>query len=304
MKKILLILVVSILAGCGEKVEIPPAHVGRILTPNGFAPDILPPSKFRLSPCWAYCDDLVLLEASDVGFKETIQLFMPKDKLNLTVEIRGTRSVPTNNKILNMIYDRVVSVDDYDISEERIITNQSVYKTYGEQAVRGIVRSQLVKHTIGEILLNRESIGQSIHAIITKKLKQTGSPIIISRFQLANVQPPKIIVMAQVVAKEREIDIQKAEADAKIKLVEAERNLEVAKKQRLVDKEKALSIAEQNQIAAASVTEKLLAYRKLEAAENIMKALAKNNNAVFVPMGNDITQAAVFSKLIGKEFKK
>ena len=153
----------------------------------------------------------------------------------------------------------------------------------------------------------REAIGQNIHAAISEKLAETDTPIVLSRFELADIQPPRVIVESQESAKRREIDIQKAEADAQVQLVEAERALEVAKMERLVSREQAEAIAEQNRIAAGSVTPQLLAYRRIEAAERIYTALAGSNNVVIVPADStsfsDFNSDAVLSKLLGKELR-
>ena len=292
--------------GCGAKVEVPPAHVGKVLTKNGYAPETISPSKFRLSACLFYCDKLVLLEASDKGFKEVMVVFMPKDKLNLTLEVRGTQSIPTDPKTVASLYDRIVSTptEDSDIS---VIAMASVYETYGQQALRGVIRSEVVKYTIGDILEQREAIGQSIHAQLSEKMSTTNIPLRITRFELADVQPPAVIVAAQQAAKEREIDIQKAEADAEVDLVKAEKNLMIAKKDRLVEKEKALAIAEQNDIAARSITPQLLAYRKLEVAEKIYTELSKSNNVIIVPADSsgfsNINDEVILSKMLEKAFK-
>lgn len=301
MKKLFVTLIAAIvLTGCGKHVEIPPAHAGKILTKNGYAPETIGPSKFRLQPCWAYCDRLVMLEVSDSPLVENLEVFMPEDKLNLTVDVRGTYSIPNSDATINGLFDRVPA-------EQGLIRAKKVYMTYGQQAVRGIVRSEITKYTIQDILENRDSISQNIHAAIAKKLTDTKTPIIISRFELANVQPPKVITDAQEAAKRREIDIQKAEADAQVQLVEAEQALEVAKKDRLVEREKAEAIAEQNRIAAKSITPEVLAYKKLETAERIYTALAKSSNVVIVPADStsfqDVTDDAVLAKLMGKELK-
>lgn len=300
-------LVVGALTACGSKVEVPPAHVGKVLTKNGYAPDSIGPSKFRLEPCWAYCDKLVLLEVSDSALSENLTVFMPEDKLNLTVDIRGTYSIPSDPKTVDALYSRLKSDETKD-SSVSYIDGAKVYRTYGQQAVRGIVRSEITKYTIQDVLENRDAIGQNIHAAIASKLKNTGTPLVISRFELADVQPPKVIVQAQQSAKEREIDIQRAEADAQVDLVKAERELEVAKKNRLVEREKAEAIAEQNKIAADSITPQLLAYRRLEVAERVYTELAKSNNTIIVPADSsgfdDLTSDAVLAKMLGKEMKK
>ncbi len=312
MKKILssaiaAIVLSSTLTACGTKVEVPPAHVGKVLTKNGYAPGTISPSKFRLQPCMAYCDRLVLLQANDSGFKETMTVFMPKDKMNLDVEVRGTLSIPTTEVVVNAIYDRVTSQPVEGEREMSIITTGTVYDIYGRQALRGIVRSEIVKYQISDVLEQREAIGANIHAAVQKKMKATDTPLIVSRFELADVQPPKVIVDAQQKAKEREIDIQQAEADAQVKMVEAEKDLEVAKKERLVDREKAEAIAEQNQIAADSITPEVLEYKRLETAKEIYQALAQSNNVIIVPADassfTNIGESAVFARQMAKELK-
>lgn len=166
MKKILITLLFStilFLTGCGQMVEVPPANVGKILTKNGFSADVIQPSKFRLDPCIPYCDSLIILQAGDIPMKETMVVFMPQDKLNLTVEIRGTFSIPNDPKSLNMLFDRIPA-EDNKISFER------VYLTYGQPAIRGIVRNEIVKYTIADVLANRDAIGQNIHTAIVEKL--------------------------------------------------------------------------------------------------------------------------------------
>ena len=305
MKYVILALAL-LMVGCGTRVDIPPAHVGKILTKNGYAPDTLGPSKFRLPACMAYCDRLVVLQASDVGLKESMVVFMPEDKLNLIVEIRGTYSIPSTQKFVDSIFDRVVAQETS--TSTSLISAAIVYETYGQQALRGIVRSEITKYTIADILSQREAIGQNIHAAITEKMADQDTPIILSRFELADIQPPKVIVDAQESAKEREIDIQRAEADAQVQMVEADRDLEVAKRRRLVDREKAEAIAEQNRIAAASVTPQLLAYRRLEAAERIYTVLAQSENTIIVPADsgifNNITDDAVLARMLGKELRR
>lgn len=304
--KILAILALTFaLIGCGARVEVPPASVGKILGKNGYAPDTIHPSKFRLKPCWLFCDKLVLLNAADTGFSESMVVFMPEDKLNLAVEIRGTLTVPTDDATVDALYDRLVA-ENIDGTTSMITTAQ-VYDTYGKQALRGVVRSEIVKNNIATILEQREAIGQAIHAAIIKKLRETNTPLQVSRFELANIQPPEVIVNAQQAAKEREIDIQKAEADAQVDLVKAERELEVAKMQRLVEREKAEAIAEQNKIAAKSITPQLLAYRQLEVAERVFSNLAQSDNVIIIPADSsgfsNFGDSAAFAKMLAKELK-
>lgn len=305
----ILFLVVN-LSGCdmfiGDKVEVPPAHVGKVLTKNGYQPETITPSKFRLPKCWAYCDRLVLLQTSDTGFKESMTVFMPDDKLELLVEVRGTMTIPTASKVVENLYDRLVAKEIDSVTS--MIDAKTVYTTYGQQALRGIVRSEIVKYTIADVLAQREAIANNIHAAIVRKLETTNTPIVVSRFELAEVNPPKVIVEAQEKAKEREIAVQQAEADAQVKLTEAELALEVAKKNRLVEREKAEAIAEQNRIAASSITEGVLEYKRLETAQAIYEAVSKNGNTIIIPADAsgfaNISGSLIQAKVTGQELAR
>lgn len=51
----------------GERVEVPPASVGMVLSANGYQGDVIPPSRFRLESCFRLCPKLVVIEAGDIG---------------------------------------------------------------------------------------------------------------------------------------------------------------------------------------------------------------------------------------------
>jgi regulator of protease activity HflC (stomatin/prohibitin superfamily) len=289
--RILLIVLAALFAvACGSRVEVPPAHVGKILGVNGFQPETIPPSKFRLPACFRFCDALVILQAADVPFEEDLKVFMPEDKLNVGLEIRGTLAIRNDSTVTDPIFDRIVAGDD------KLITVGEVYKTYVQQVTRGVVRNVTTTHNIAWIIDNRETFAQEIFAAVREKLAETGSPIEVARMELADFQPPPVIVQAQEANKKREVDIQKAEADARVAMVEADRALEVAKKTRLVKREEALAIAEQNDIAAKSVTEELLSYRRLE----VIESLARSGNVIFFPvnMSDGQFEGAFTSELI------
>lgn len=268
-----------LLVACGERVEVPPAHVGKILTKNGYQPDTIPPSKFRLEPCWFYCDTLVVAQASDVGIEESFELFMPKDQLNMTFDVRGTFAIKTDDNSINQIFDRVLSrpVDGGNYSA--VVTFADVYEVYGRQVLRDVIRTALAKYTINDIASNRESVNADITDAVTKGLSH--SPLFAIRIGLADVQFPKVIVDAKVAAKEREVAVQRAQADFEVRKVELEKELEEARLQRNIGKENAKRVAEENEIVSASVTSDYLAYRQLE----VLETMAENGNSFVVPMG-------------------
>ena len=95
MKKTALVMAISatLLAGCGARVEVPPAHVGKIMTKDGYKEGIVNTSKFRLDFCTVYCDKLVTLDVSDHAITEQMSLFIHKDKLNMEFSVKLTLAV-------------------------------------------------------------------------------------------------------------------------------------------------------------------------------------------------------------------
>jgi len=271
------------LAACGEPVEVPPAHVGKILTSEGFRTGTIPPSKFRLDWCVTLCDKLVVVEAADFAAKESMKLFMPRDQLNLTVEVRGVFAVENNPETVNRIFDRIPAAQG-GADRVAVIPMARVYETYAAQVLRETVRTILAEFSIDQIMENREAIGQRLFQDVREKLK--AAPIQAVQFGLADIQPPDVIVKAKEIAKEREIAIQQEESNKQIALKKAEAEIELAEKDKIVRLKKAEAILAENQKVAESVTEKYLSYRYLE----VLEAAARNESTIFFPL--DMTHSA------------
>lgn len=265
-----------VLSACGDRVEVPPAHVGKVLTSNGFKPDTVPPSKFRLDACWAYCDRLVLAELSDAAIKESFTVFMPKDELTMTFDVRATVRIKGDETSVNQIFDKVVPSGATEVAS--VITLDQIYDVYGRQVLRDVIRTAVAEYTIAEVAASRGAVNAAITAAVEKGLSHT--PLVSIRIGLAKVEYPEIITKAKEIAKEREVAIQTAEADKQITLVGLQKDLEVARMQRNIDKEKAEATKEQNAIIAAGVTDAYIKWKTLE----VLEALATSDNNVFVPM--------------------
>lgn len=276
-KKLLLTSALAIaLSACGERVDVPPAHVGKILTPEGYREETVMPSKFRLAPCMAYCDKLITLETADRGVVESMKLFMPKDQLNMQFDIRGTVSISNDDKTVNAIFNKIVAGTDDKISL------MEVYGTYAQQKFRSVSRSIMSEYTINEVASNRAAVEQKLFDGLVKALAPT--PIKVIQIGLADIQFPAVIVKAKELAKEREVAIEQARAENLVLLEKARGELQVAKKNRLVRLEKARTIKEENRMVALSVTDKYLKYRQLE----VMELVAKSGSAIYVPLGTDL----------------
>jgi hypothetical protein len=282
MKKniITLLIATTLLTACGERVKVPPAHVGKVLTKSGYQEGFVNPSQFRLEACMAYCDKLVLLKASDGSVTESMELFMPKDQLNMTFAISATVRIERNEKTINDIFDRVPAeqFNNDEGDNVSIITLNRVYEIYAQQKLKSIARSLLASYSINDIASNRSMVENELIAKLQTMFE--GTPLRLVQVSLSDVQFPEIITKAKIASKEREVAIEQAKNEKLVSMVKAEAELELAKKDRLVRLERARTIKEENELTAASVSDKYLEYKKLE----VMEEIAKSGKAIYMPM--------------------
>lgn len=266
------------LSGCfwGEKVEVPPASVGMVLGKNGYQGDIVPPSRFRLAPCFFNCDKLVVIEAGDAGMKEAMTVLMPQDNLDLGVDVRFTLALSEDRNQILEVFDRVVPTR---LDSGNFGTNLSqVYGVYGQSVVRNVVRSTLSEYSISEIASNQSAVSERLRQEVSNSLKKT--PLEVKQFGLADIRFPSVITEAREAAQSRKIDVERAEADAQVKIREAQARLEVARAEREADLLEAQTVAEANKILADGVTPELLEYRKWQ----VIEKMTTNKNSVFFPV--------------------
>ncbi|BBL24405.1 SPFH domain-containing protein [Comamonas terrigena] len=259
LKLFLAVAALATLAACGSKVEVPPAHVGKIMTKDGYQEALIPTSKFRLSACWAYCDRLVLLDVSDKAYQEALSIFIPEDKLNLEVAVRATLSInpAKTGELFNAISPEG---NDGDIS---VIGNEQVYRTYASQIIQAEVREYLSKFSISEIASSNEKINADLRLQLGKVI-EARTPFSVRYVGITNFKYPKIITDAQDSAAERREAIQKEEAQLAISKAQLERELQEARLNRAIEKEKAETEAMAQAVLAQSVDGRVLELRKLE----------------------------------------
>lgn len=270
---------VTALGACnpfGPRAEVPPASIGMVLGANGYQGDLVPPSRFRLSPCFFRCDKLVVIEAGDAGMVEAMSVLMPQDNLDLGVDVRFTIALSEDRNQILGVFDRVVPVDLP--SGQYGTTLQKIYDTYGKSVVRNVVRSTLSEYTIAEIASNQGAVSEQLRQVVSEALEKT--PLEVKQFGLADIRYPEIITAAREAAQSRRIDIEKAEADAQVQIREAQARLEVTRAQREADLLAAETIAQQNRILADGVTPEVLRYMELE----VLRDMAQNQNTIFFPV--------------------
>jgi len=247
------------ITACGAKVEVPPAHVGKVMGQHGYQEGTIPTSKFRLPACWAYCDRLVLLDVSDKSYAEGLNIFIPKDKLNLGVEVKATLSVDPSKS--EGLFSAVSPVEvDSQLSK---IESTAVYRTYATQIIQSETREYLNQYSIAEIASSNEKINADLRVRLGKVL-EARTPFKVRYVGITNIKYPEIITQAQENSAKRREMIAQEEAQLEVSKVQLSRELQEARMTRAIEKEKAETEALAQQILAQSVDARVLQLRALE----------------------------------------
>lgn len=254
-----LALAATLMVGCGEKVEIPPGHVGKIMTKDGYRDGLIPTSKLRLDKCWAYCDRLVVMDNTDKSYVEPMTIFIPADKLNIKVDLRATLAVdPVKAEPL---FNKLPQVPQGD--QLSLISGETIYNTYGKQVLQSEVRSYLTQYTIAEIASSSEKINQDIQSLL-QKVMGAKTPFKVNYAGLTNIQYPPIITEAQENSARRRENIAEQEAQLSVSKVKLDRELQEARMQRAIEKEKAETEAQAQRVLAEAVDPRSLRIKELE----------------------------------------
>jgi hypothetical protein len=260
------------LQGCflGDKVEIAPAEVGKVMGREGYRDGVVTTSRFRLDPCIVYCDRLVTMSIADFSVTEQMELFMPRDRLVMTFDLRLTMT--PNPAQYDSLFDRIPA-------QEGKISLRQAYITYAEQIIRSEAREILSKYTINEIASSREAINVELTTALTRTINER-TPFQVRYLGIADIGYPPVITQAQIAAAERREAIQQEEAQLEISKVQLERELQEERLKRAIEVEKAQAMAEVNRILADSVTPSYVTYRQLEALQTI----SASQNTKFLPV--------------------
>lgn len=258
--KIALIAVsVALLAACGQRVEVPPAHVGKIMTKDGYQENLIPTSKFRLDQCWGYCDRLVVMDVADKAYSENLSIFIPEDQLNLGVVVQATLSI--NPKKTEELFKSISPKEETD--QLSVIENQKIYQTYASQIIQKEVREYLSKFSISQIASSNEKINAELSAHLSEIISAR-TPFNVRFVGITGLKYPEIITKAQEAAAERREAIQQEEAQAKVTEVKLTAQLQEARLQRNIEKEKAETEALAQRVLAESVDPRVIKLRQLE----------------------------------------
>ena len=261
-----LALAATLMVGCGERVEVPPGFVGKVMTKDGYQEGLIPTSKLRLAPCMNYCDRMVIMDNTDKSYVEPMEIFIPADKLNIKVDLRATLAVDPQRA--EPLFNKLPQVTQGD--QLSVIAGESIYNTYGKQVLQAEVRSYLTKYSISEIASNGEKINSDIQVLLSKVMGER-TPFTVRYAGLTNIKYPTIITEAQENSAKRREMIAQEEASLSVSKVKLDRELQEAKMQRAIEKEKAETEAQAQVVLANAVDPRSLRIKELE----IQKILAE-----------------------------
>jgi hypothetical protein len=270
-KVIMLVVITGLLTAClGERVEVPPTHVGKVMGKDGFRDGTVATSRFRLDWCILYCDSLYIMSVADKTYTEQMDLFMPQDRLVMDFDLRLTLTP---------------KMDEYDSLFGRVnpsgktIPIEEVYQTYAAPIIRAEAREILSAYTISQVASSREAVNAELTTKLTKTINER-TPFAVRFVGIADIGYPDVITNAQIAAAERRERIQQEEAQLEISKVELERELQEERLKRAIEMEKAEAQAAVNRILADSVTPAYVTYRQLEALQSI----STSDNTKFLPV--------------------
>lgn len=289
--KVMSILGLSVLlAACGERVQVPPASVGKVMTSSGYKKGVIPTSSFKLETClpWEACQKLVTLSTADNVVTEQMTLFMPEDRLNMNFTLQASLRVKEDS--VDGLFNSIPPKED---GRKTFIPLDSVYSIYAEQVIRAEAREFLSAYSIDEVSSNLEAINQNLTQKLSKSINEK-TPFEVRYIGLSDVKYPQIIVNKQEQAAERTEAIAQEQAQLQLAKVVMDRELQEAKMKRTIEVEKAMADAEVNRIIGDSITPKYVQYKQLEALTEI----SKSDNKIVVPfeMLNSIAAQNMISR--------
>jgi regulator of protease activity HflC (stomatin/prohibitin superfamily) len=273
-----------VLSGCSP-VTVPPAHVGKLLTPSGYQPEILPSGKY-----WeGMREELVLIETKTDTYTENVKVVL-KDKLTLSVEVRFQGRLKGDKNTLNTMFNDITAGPD------KLVQFREVYAVYGKMAVQNKVREIVSQYSVDDVHKNYARLSGEISKVLTTNLANT--PLEISSVAVGNIQYPDVVTKAIEAAEERRLAITKEEANREIELTKKENDRLIAEAEYQVRMTKAKTVRDENKMLAEGITPALLQLKQLE----VQQTLAENagDGTVYVPVefGNS---SGVSNRMFGKQ---
>jgi hypothetical protein len=238
--------------GCFDKEEVPAGYEGKLLTNNGFAPELLTPGWHTTCGVFDFnCHTKIIkIQTSEGQYTDKVTV-RTKDNMNVLFDYVRTRvKVNPTDKIVNALFSDITP------NQDNTITLDKMYNTYGKLVITRDIREVVSKYTIDEIRQNYSKIVGEVYTKIRQDFKAT--PLLLLDVSVGKIIYPKIYNEAILQAKQKEIEIQRIKAENAIKLEKAKAKIAIAKSEYAIKMQEAKRISDYNKMLGESVTPQLL----------------------------------------------
>ena len=273
--KILIVVLMAIMfTGC-NRVDVPAAHKGKVLTTAGYSPDILNPGRHDIG----LTGKMIMIQTGTRASVEKVTVLL-SDKLTLTADVKFRGRISSDEKILNAVFN------DGTPNEQKVITFANVYNVYGKMAIRNKAREIISQYSTEEVHKNYARISKEIANSVTDALQ--GTPVEVSDMALGDIKYPAVVTNSINEAKQREMEIKKEYAQAKIDLARKANEKILAEADYQIQITKAKAVRDANRIIGEGITPALLDLKRIEAIDKA----TTNKNTVFLPVESMLSTGA------------
>lgn len=195
---VLCVLMLPLLAACGERVVIQPGEVGRQLTTSGLETKNRKPGAFRMESCIvSACPRLVRLQTQKATKDFTIdKLFLPKSNVDMTnVKIGIQFRVKRDKQSLNQIFNEVRP--ERKANRVLVITTDMVYATYIQRKAPDAIITALREYEVDQVLSEVPEIASYAKKKINEMLKSTPVEVTELGFPNGIGEPPPEVLQAK-----------------------------------------------------------------------------------------------------------
>jgi len=283
-KLILCLILLTVLIGSGCTIgndPVPTGHIGRVYTPSGFNDEIHRPGRVS---CWGR-DVLYLMETTDEDFVISGSV-LTKDRLNFAFTLTILTTVNTaKDDVVKAVFEDLKPAapgGEHGQCHEGTFTVQQLFDTYVKNPATEAVKEVFSQYRSEGVIDNREEVAEKLVAAVKLASEDVGI-LTIKRVTLSNIDYPSVIINAQNMRKQREVEIETAKAEAEKRRQQANADLHLAKvraQRKLIE---AQSLADQNRLIADSITPEFLAFEQIRA----MKDAARNPSTLLLMPYND-----------------
>ena len=250
-------------------VKVEPAQAGKILSPAGYEPEILPTGKYTLG--WR--QELIVLDTSTNLYSPSVRAKL-KDQMELSFQVKFRGRLRSDAKTLNSMFDDITVKDNK-------VTFTQIYQIYGAPVLENRARSIMSEYTTEEIQVNYKRISNQIASEVIEALKT--APIELSDISLGEIQYPASVVESINAAKQREMDLAKDAADNRIKIQQKTNELALVEADYAVQMRQADIIRDYNRKISEGISPELLELKRIE-VNRILAENSKDSDKVFIPI--------------------